>query len=112
MATITVMTQILTGNLGEWGNEDDEDVANRFARVLEQALRNDSALRAYEEQGHTVVIDIDVQRASGAGCGLQVYVDGAGEDDEEDEYDIGMRLEDRLPSVEQAAWETFCSEED
>lgn len=106
MATITITTQILAGNLGD-GWADNYAAAKALARFTEKTWRDD--LADLVGAGHEVVVDIDVERASGSSRDMEVNVDKA--DDFDAEYDLEKKAESMLTD-ESRMWDLFCGSED
>lgn len=96
---ITVKDQILSGNLGE-GWADEHEAAVGLAKYYEEKLYE--FVRAEYPEAE-IIINMDVEYASGYSRGLAVYVTGT-----EDDYEIINRLEDLLPRISENLWEAWC----
>lgn len=105
MATITITTQILSGNLGD-GWSDNFEAAKGLAEFTEKTWRED--LVELETAGHEIVVDIDVERASGCSRDMSVNVDG--EDDFDTAYALEQKVE-RMLTDESRMWDLFCGSE-
>ena len=97
---ITVSDQILSGNLGD-GWADEREAAKGLAKYYEEKLE---AFVKSEYPEAEIIIDIEVQFASGCTRGLSVDVT-----DSEDDYEITNRLEDLLPRIEEKLWKSWCA---
>ena len=94
---ITVSDQILSGSLGEgWKDDAAKGLAKYYEEKLEEFVKNE-----YPEA--EIIINMDVQFASGYSRGLSVDVT-----DSEDDYEIANRLENLLPRIEEKLWESWC----
>lgn len=97
--SITIYTQILSGNMGE-GWQDNNQAADTLAAFTENTWRNDLAELIAE--GHEIEIEIDVQKDTGGYS-----------------HDLGVwadtnEMVERVTSLltdEQVIWERFCCEE-
>lgn len=99
---ITITSQILSGNLGDGWNDENE-AARALADYTEAAWMSD--LARFIEAGHEVEISIDVQRnTSGVSRRLSVDVDPLSEES----YELVQQVEGALTD-EGVLWERFCS---
>ena len=94
MTTITVLAQILAGNMGE---ESHADALAEFTRNTWQADLADLA-----EAGHDVEIEIDVQNASGCSRAVEVWCD---------DPELQRQAESALTD-ETRVWDLFCQSEE
>ncbi len=107
MKTITVSTQILSGNLGDGWN-DQNDAADALAEYTEATWTAD--LSEYAAQGYELKFDIDVKHnTSGCSRDMSVSVD-SDELDHDDIYDLERKIENTLTD-EGRIWEKFCNED-
>lgn len=107
MKTITVSTQILSGNLGDGWN-DQNDAAYALAEYTEATWTAD--LSEYAAQGYELKFDIDVEHnTSGCSRDMSVSVD-SDELDHDDIYDLERKIENTLTD-ENRIWEKFCNED-
>ena len=98
--TITLYTQILSGNLGD-GWTDNNEAAEALAAYTEATWREDLAELIAE--GHEIEMEIDVQKDTGGYC-----------------HDLGVwadtnKMVERVNSLltdEQVIWERFCCSDD
>ena len=97
---ITITTQILSGNLGDGWN-DNNDAADTLADYTERTWRAD--LAELIDKGHEVEIEIDVQKDTG-GYSHSVRVMA-------DTFEMVERVENLLTD-EQVIWERFCGSEE
>lgn len=102
---IYVQTQILSGNLGDGWN-DQNDAADALAAYTKKQWLAD--LAPVIAEGHEVEIDIDVQHNT-SGCSRDVSVDVDGADD--DRYDMVQRVTGLL-TEENRVWERFCESDE
>lgn len=102
---ITITNQILSGNLGDGWN-DQNDAAHAFADYIEEQWMSD--ISAVIDEGHEVEFEIDVQHNT-CGCsrGLSVDVDSISDDG----YGMMQRVTDLLTDVNQV-WERFCDSDE
>ena len=98
--TITLYTQILSGNLGDGWNDNNE-AADALADYTERTWRAD--LAELLDEGHEVEIEIDVQKDTG-GYSHSVRV-------EADTFEMVERVEGLLTD-EGTIWERFCAAEE
>jgi len=107
MKTITVSTQILSGNLGDgWKNQND--AADALASYTEETWEAD--LSDFVAQGYELKFDIDVaHNTSGCSRDMSVSVDND-EIDHDDIYDLEQEIENALTD-EGRIWEKFCNED-
>lgn len=107
MATITISTQVLDGNLGDGWN-DNYGAALALAKYTENIWRNDLAEYA---DAHEIEICIDVEKNT-SGCGRSVSVEIDDSDmDHDDIYDMVQKIENALTD-EGRIWEMFCSSDE
>ena len=107
MATITISTQILDGNLGE-GWKDNYETALALAEYTEAIWENDLAEYANE---HEIKFYIDVElNTSGSSRSVCVEIEDSDIDDE-DVYDMIQKIENTLTDEGQI-WERFCSSDE
>ena len=92
MKTITISMQILTGNLFRENGYDEMASAENYAALVESAFRTQAA-RDWPDA--TIVIDIDIQRASGSTRGLEIE----GQDNDGDP----MLCDEHLPFYDHVA---------
>ena len=95
MTTITVLAQILAGNMGEL-ETGAEDLAD-FTRETWEADLADLV-----EAGHDIEIEIDVRHASGCSRAVEVWCD-----DPELQHQAESALTD-----ETRIWDLFCQSEE
>jgi hypothetical protein len=108
MKKITVSTQILSGNLGDGWNDQNEAAA-ALAEYTEATWTDD--LSEFAAQGYELEFDIDVERnTSGCGRGMNVSVDSDDELDHDDIYNLEQKIENTLTD-EGRIWEKFCNED-
>lgn len=101
---IYVNTQILSGNLGDGWN-DQNDAADALGEYTETTWMAD--LAPVIAEGHEIEISIDVQHnASGSSRDVSVDVDG-----NDDSYDMQRRVEGLL-TEENRIWERFCESDE
>ena len=99
---ILVTTQILDGNLG-CGWADNYEAACGLAKYTERQWLTD--LASYVTAGHTVDVEIDVQRnTSGCPRVVSVFLDGI---DPESAYDSEQEILSALTD-EGRIWEKYC----
>lgn len=106
MANITVTTQIFSGNLGDDWNDEMEAAKALSAFTKKQWM---SELSEFIEAGHTVEIDIDVQRASGYCRSMEIFVDGI--NDSLEESVLKKFFKAALTDMGEI-WEEFCNSEE
>ena len=106
MAHITVTSKILGGNLGEeWLGNYDAVLA--LANFMRETWASD--LSEYTEAGHTVAIDIEVEReASGCDCGKTVFVTISDAKDNDETYRLELYATESLTSEDEIV-EDFCA---
>ena len=95
MTTITVLAQILAGNMGEL-----EAGAEALADFTREKWLADLADLA--EAGHKINIDIDVQNASGCSRAVEVWCD---------DPELQRQAESALTD-ETRVWDLFCQSEE
>ncbi len=107
MKRITVSTQILSGNLGDGWN-DQNDAAYALAEYTEKTWKTD--LSEFVAQGYELEFDIDVERNT-SGCSRSMSVDVYdSEMDASDAYELERKIENALTD-ENRIWEKFCNED-
>lgn len=107
MATITISTQILDGNLGDGWN-DNYSAALGLAAYTEDIWMKD--LTEYAND-HKIKIDIDVEKnTSGSSRSVSVEIDDS-DMDHDDIYDMQQKIENSLTD-EGRIWEMFCSSDE
>src|SRR5664279_99771 len=94
MARITVSTKILAGNLGD-GWTDNYVAALALADKMREIWTSD--LAEYTEAGHTVEIEIDVERnTSGCDCGQTVFVAICDAENADEVYKLELYVSESL----------------
>ena len=100
MATITINSQILSGNLGEW-ETDLNKVADALAEFTEKQWRLDLSeymqSKNISEDDFNITIDVEYN-TSGASREVSVY---------SDDFDVMSEVENLLTD-EGSIWEKFC----
>jgi hypothetical protein len=106
MAHITVSTKIIDGNLGDgWTNNYDAALA--LADLMRETWTSD--LSEFTEAGHTVEIEIDVERnTSGCDCSRSVFVSIRDAENGDETYRLELYATESLTS-ENEIWDDFCA---
>ena len=106
MAIITVSTKILDGNLGD-GWTDNYEAALALADLMRVTWTSD--LSEFIEAGHTVEIEIDVERnSSGCDCSRSLFVSISDAKNDDEVYQLELYATDSLTS-EDEIWDDFCA---
>lgn len=101
MATITINETILSGNLGDGWNDNDE-TADAYAKFIEKIWNSD--VQAFRDAGHMVNISVTAQKRT-SGYNGDVSIDVETDDDEEyGEYPT----EDEVRRALSDTWSKWC----
>jgi hypothetical protein len=105
MACITVSTKILDGNLGD-GWTDNYNAALALADQMRKIWTSD--LAEYTAAGHTVDIEINVERnSSGCDCGQTVFVSIGDAENVDEVYKLELYVSESLTSDNEIL-DDFC----
>lgn len=106
MAHITVSTKILDGNLGD-GWTDNYDAALALADLMRETWTSD--LSEFSAAGHTVEIQIEVERnTGGCDCSRSVFVTISDAKNSDEVYQLELYATESLTS-EDEIWDDFCA---
>ena len=105
---ITITDQILSGNLGDgWNNQNE--AAEALAEYQETIWEND--LSELVTEGRDITINISTQKNTSGYCrDLEIYV----EIDNDDDFNISLEIEKRVEGMltdSNEIWQSFCCDE-